>query len=194
MSSDAINSLRAAVKTSPDNLHLRIALAEMLLSVGRPDEAETEFKQALSLAPDDDKIKTGLATAFHQQGKSSAAMVIVEDLIKKPSTPPKANLLYARLLHRAGDIDRAVRQYKKAVEADASLADAELAARLGIHAAGDPRESTDDVVDGKVRASWEGSDDAVAVDVERPTITFKDVGGLEDLKEQIRMKIIHPLE
>ena len=78
MSNDALNSVRAAVSSAPDNPHLRQALADMLISLGRPEEAEAEFKQALSLAPDDAKIKTGLASAFHQQGKSSAAMVIVE--------------------------------------------------------------------------------------------------------------------
>ena len=84
--------------------------------------------------------KTGLASAFHAQGKSSAAMVIVEDLVKKPDAPAGAYLLYARLLHRAGDIERAVRQYKKAVETDPAVADPELASRLGIqsgHSSGD---------------------------------------------------------
>ena len=193
MSTDAINSLRQAVKSSPDNVHLRSALADMLLGVGKADEAEAEFKQALSLSPDDAKLKTGLATAFYAQGKTSAAMVIVEDLIKKPDVPAKAHMLYARLLHRAGDIERSVRQYKKAVESDPSVADAELAARLGIQT-DQTRETVDDVVDGKVRAAWEDPGGSELVDVERPSIKFKDVGGLEDLKEEIRMKIIHPLK
>ena len=34
---------------------------------------------------------------------------------------------------------------------------------------------------------------APATDIERPQLTFKDVGGMEKLKEEIRMKIIHPL-
>ena len=88
---------------------------------------------------------------------------------------------------------RSVRQYKKAVESDPSVADAELAARLGIQT-DQTRETVDDVVDGKVRAAWEDPGGSELVDVERPSIKFKDVGGLEDLKEEIRMKIIHPLK
>jgi AAA+ superfamily predicted ATPase len=194
MSSNALNSLRAAVKSSPDNPHLRQALAEMLLSLGQSEEAELEFKHALSLSPKNPVIKTGLATAFHAQGKSSAAMVIVEDLVKKPDAPAAAHLLYARLLHRAGDVERAVRQYKKAVETDPAVADPELAARLGIQSGGSSDETADNVVDGKVRAAWEDPGGSELIDIERPEITFKDVGGLEDLKDEIRMKIIHPLQ
>jgi SpoVK/Ycf46/Vps4 family AAA+-type ATPase len=35
--------------------------------------------------------------------------------------------------------------------------------------------------------------DAPLIEVERPRITFKDVGGMEAVKEEIRMKIIYPL-
>jgi SpoVK/Ycf46/Vps4 family AAA+-type ATPase len=35
---------------------------------------------------------------------------------------------------------------------------------------------------------------AESADVERPTLTFADIGGMESVKEEIRMKIIHPLK
>lgn len=188
---DIISSLREALRVSPDNLPLRQHLAEQLLGAGRADEAVEEFKQALASKPDDVKLKIGLAGAFYAGGKNSAAMVIVEDLVKQRDVPPAATMLYARLLLRAGDVERAVRQYKKAVEADNSVADIELASRLGIRAT--PDEPPGDVVDGKVRASFEGEND-IEVSVERPSIAFKDVGGMESVKDEIRMKIIHPLE
>ena len=193
---DVISSLREALRHSPDNLPLRTHLAEQLLAAGRPEEAVEEFKQALAAKTDDVKLKIGLATAYYQQGKNSAAMVIVEDLIKQRDVPSKATMLYARLLLRAGDVERAVRQYKKAVEADASLADIELASRLGIRAGAD--ESAEpppfgDVVDGKVRAQWEDTGGPADATVERPTISFKDVGGMDAVKDEIQMKIIHPL-
>ena len=43
-----------------------------------------------------------------------------------------AHVLYARLLFRAGDVARAVAQYKLGVELDASAADRELAECLGV--------------------------------------------------------------
>ena len=190
-SDDAIASLREALRHSPDNIPLRIHLAEQLMAAGRGDEAEAEFKHALAHRADDAKLKVGLATAFYQQGKDSAALVIIEDLIKQRDVPPKAHMLYARLLLRDGQVERAVRQYKKAVEADASIADIELASRLGISANDTP--ASGDVVDGKVRAAWEDSGEDDVGEVERPKISFKDVGGMEPVKDEIQMKIIHPL-
>ncbi len=186
---DGLEALREAVRLSPDNLPLRRHLAETLLGLGRPDEAEKEYRHALGLAPQDAALKSGLAHAYHQQGKDSVALVIVEDLLRLPDPPARALLLHARLLFRAGEVDRGVRQYKRAVQADPSVADAELAGRLGI----DAGESPSEVVDGKMRESAGESADAAAVPVERPAVTFAEVGGMEGLKDEIRMKIIHPL-
>jgi SpoVK/Ycf46/Vps4 family AAA+-type ATPase len=77
------------------------------------------------------------------------------------------------------------------VELDKSLADSEFATRLGIGA----NEAESEVVEGKVRAAWgEEDEDAPSTrDIERPKITFAEVGGMEKVKEEIRLKIIHPL-
>jgi len=190
-SDDPLEGLREALRLSPDNIPLRMHLAEQLLAGGRADEAVDQFKHALAARPDDAKLKVGLANAFYQQGKNSAAMVIVEDLVKQRDVPAKALMLYARLLLKAGDVERAVRQYKKAVEADASVADLQLAGRLGIGAS-DTSESGD-VVDGKVRTAWDAAADDEVTEVERPKISFKDVGGMDVVKDEIQMKIIHPL-
>ena len=196
---EAVQALREALKLSPDNLPLRLHLAGTLAGFGRHDEAEKEYRHALSLAPDDTRPKLGLATCFYQQGKNSAALVIVEELIKSPSAPAAVHVLYARLLLRAGDVERAVRQYKRALDADPSAADAELAARLGVRAdggerSGPARDDDRDVVDGKVRATWDGAGAAGEAEVERPKVNFQNVGGMEALKDEIRLKIIHPLE
>jgi SpoVK/Ycf46/Vps4 family AAA+-type ATPase len=193
---EAVDALREALKHSPDNLPLRLHLADSLAGFGRHDEAEKEYRHALSLAPGDTRPKLGMANSFYQQGKNSASLVIVEDLIKSPDCGAKVHLLYARLLLRAGDVERAVRQYKRAVDADPSAADAELAARLGVSSGKSNGRDDDDreVVDGKVRVSWEGKDEGTAAEVERPKVTFKNVGGMDALKEEIRLKIIHPLE
>ncbi|HSU67181.1 MAG TPA: tetratricopeptide repeat protein, partial [Tepidisphaeraceae bacterium] len=191
---EALSALREALKLSPDNIPLRLHLAETLMGFGRPEEAEKEFRQALAVAPGDVRLKLGLANAFYQQGKNSHALVIVEELIKQSDAPAKAHLIYSKLLFRAGDVERAVRQYKRAVEIDPAASDSELATRLGIRSGNDEAsDSNSDVVDGRVRESWQGEPDDEAAEVERPKINFKDVGGMESLKDEIRMKIIHPL-
>ena len=186
---EALDALREALRVSPNNIALRQHFAETLLGHGRADEAEKEFRTALGDAPNSLTLKLGLARAFHQQGKHSHALVIVEDLTKNPGAPARAFLLHARLLAGIGEIEKAISEYRRAVEIDRSVADTEFAARLGIGAS----ETESEVVEGKVRASWEDEEKPAEREIERPKINFKDVGGMEKVKEEIRLKIIHPL-
>ena len=188
MPEDPFQALRDALKVSPDNLPLRKHLAASLLGAGRGEEAVKEFREALSRSPDDRELKLGLARSFYHLSKDSEATVIVEALIQGNDTPAGAYVLHSRLLLRTGDAQGAVREYRKAVDLDPAAGDAELAARLGIGA-----EERSPVSEGRVRGSVGETPVAPDLAVERPTISFKDVGGMDALKEEIRMKIIHPL-
>jgi ATP-dependent 26S proteasome regulatory subunit len=186
---DALQALREALRLSPNNIALRQHLAETLLTRGFAEEAEKEFREALGLAPNSLSLKLGLARSFHQQNKQSHALVIIEDLVKNPNAPARAFLLHAQLLEGIGEIDQAVTQYRHAVELDRAVADMEFADRLGIGA----DETQSEVVEGKVRASYGDEPPTVSRAIERPKATFQDVGGMEKVKEEIRMKIIYPL-
>jgi AAA+ superfamily predicted ATPase len=193
---EAVQTLREALRLSADNVPLRQHLAETLMGLGRAEEAETEFKEALGRAPNDARLKTGLANAFYQQNKNTHALVIVEDLLKLRDVPAMVQLLHARLLLRGGEVERAVAQYRNVVESDPAVADIEFAGRLGILSGGETGDMDDpssDVVDGRMRVAWDEPPGIPGSEIERPTITFKDVGGMDPLKEEIRMKIIHPL-
>lgn len=184
---DAIQALRDAVRVSPDNVPLRRHLAETLLNFGQPEAAEQEFAQALAIAPNDSQIKFGLAQAFYQQSKDSQALVLVEDLLKHGEQTATVLTLHARLLLRLGNVAEAVAQFRRAIAQDPTLQESDLAERLGIDAA---PESI--VVEGRVRAAWD-QPDANLGEIERPKTTFEAVGGMEALKEEIRLKIIYPL-
>lgn len=189
-SDDALQALREALRLSPNNLALRQHFAETLLAHGLGAEAEKEFREGLGLAPNSTALKLGLARAFYQQGKTSHALVIVEDLVKHSGAPARAFLLHARLLAGVGEIEKAISEYRRAIAIDPAVADAEFAGRLGIGAS----EEESEVVEGKVRASWGEEQEAPQrSEIERPKITFNDVGGMEKVKEEIRLKIIHPL-
>ena len=93
--------------------------------------------------------------------------------------------------------------YSRAIEADASLADGELAERLGwSHGIAqnqeDPAQGMRDANAGgrqrpRVAANCERVPAPLEVPLERPRLNFGDVGGMDSLKEEIRLKIIHPL-
>ena len=189
---EAIAGLREALRISPNNLPLRQHLADSLASLGRYDDAEGEYKSAIGLSPDNVKLKLGLANVFYLQGKNSAAMVIVEEMLKSPDAPAKARVLHAKLLERAGDVERAVRQYRRAIADDPSAADGDFAGRLGIRTEAD-EAGDEEVADGRLRAMRESPAAAAEPGVEKPSVTFKNVGGMDALKEEIAIKIIRPM-
>lgn len=186
---EALRGLREALKVSPDNVPLRIHLAESLVGFGRFEEAEDEFRAALTLAPEDTGVKLGLANVYLQQDRTSQAIVIVEDLCHKRDTPARAYVLYAKLLLREGNVSNAVAQYKLALETDPDSADRQLGQQLGV---GEGYEDGE-VVEGRVRESWQSDESGFDVEIERPEISFADVGGMDAVKEEISMKILYPL-
>lgn len=197
---ESIQALKDALKVSPDNAPLTIHLADMLVSSARYDEASELYSRALTLAPGNEAAKLGLAQVCLQQGKYSQALVIVEDLIRQAKPPARALVLHARLLLNDGQIEKARHEYTRALDIDSSVQDASLYERLGLKEKPIERELI--TTDGRVRAGVrddededdEDEDDDLFIDVERSDISFEHVGGMEDVKEQVRMKIIYPLE
>jgi transitional endoplasmic reticulum ATPase len=179
---DALSALRAALQFSPDNIPLRQHIADTLLTRGEAAAAAIEYQQALALAPQNLDLKLGLAKAYYQQeGKDSTALVIIEDLLAQGETSPTILTLHARLLMRSGDLTTAAQQFRKALAEDSSLQESDLVDRLGVKQA----EANDDYNDFDSSPLPEG--------MEKPGISFQDVGGMEEVKEEIRLKIIYPL-
>ena len=178
-------ALREAVRIAPDDAGLRLLLAEALLDAADPAAAEDEFRTALRLDPHNRAIKHGLARSFQHQAKWSAALVVLEDLAATSEPPEDAgalHLLHARVLLESGELARARIAYGAAEAAGAS--DIELAVRLGGTAEPTAAEA----------ASASIADPASPVPLEKPAIGFESVGGMNDLKDEIRAKIIHPLQ
>ncbi len=190
MTDHAVEALRQALQVSPENVPLRVHLAKTLAGLGRHDEAAQEFRDALTRAPDNAEIKLELAWVYHQQGKSSQAMVIVEDMCRRQDAPAAANVLYAKLLLAEGDVRGAVARYKLALEQDPEVADHALGAALGVGLESDESE----IVDGRVRESWQEPATEFHTEIDRPKVTFQHVGGMEQVKDEIRVKILYPLQ
>lgn len=188
---DQIRSLRAALEASPDNVALLVHLADVLASYGRHREAETEYRAALRLQPGDGDIQLKLATCYYEAGQDSHAQVLVEALLKRPETPPATRVLRARLCLREGDVQGAVHAYRAALDEDPDLEDPALSERLGVSPA--PADDEDEIVDGRVRARSHDEGGSGGAEVERPRGGFETVGGMEELKEEIALKIIKPM-
>lgn len=190
---DPAAPLRAALSVSPENEPLRKHLAETLTSLGRHIEAIDEYRKLLEQSPNDTAIQFALADAYYQAEKLSEAAVILESLIDRRDPSPDALVLYARLALQEGRVDDAVARYKQAIEIDRGAADEELSNRLGVSAS-DAWDDEEEVVDGRVRMRGGEAELEFETELERPKVKFADVGGMDELKEEIRVKIIYPLE
>ncbi|MES2706958.1 MAG: AAA family ATPase [Verrucomicrobiota bacterium] len=212
-SSDA---LKSALAHSPDNIPLLLLYAEACLAEWETSEALTSYERVLRLQPSHAAAALGLARTLFMSGRASEAAVRLELLIQKNDRDASAHLLLARVLLSENDRPAARTHYQRAVELDGTLADADLAKEMGLPPSGGPGPSgTATLVPvsggggsftfspgGETEnagfsmendADPDGETDSPATP-ERPKQGFADVGGMETLKEEIRMKIIHPLK
>ena len=186
-----LDQLRNAIQSSPDNIPLRKLYANTLLKHKRFEEAEIEYKDALRLAPGDLNLKIGLADSFCEQQKTSMGLVIIEEIINLNAPPPKSWLLYAKLLLQNKNAGEAKDAYEKAILINSDLKDSFLESEINLqlqkHSSSEPEKI-------KLGGNFEEDESEKSVEIERPKITFEEVGGMEKVKEEIKMKIIHPLE
>jgi transitional endoplasmic reticulum ATPase len=180
--SDPIETLKQAVSLSPENAPLRRHLGDLLSAAGRHEEAVEEYREALALDPSDE-LRLSLARAFLSLGRTGEAAVLV-DVVLEGGPSAAALVLKSRLLLNEGDLDGARDAYRRAVGTDAELADPELADLLVA-----PEDAA-----GRVEPEPPAPPSAELPDRDRTVITFADVGGMEDVKEEIRLKIIHPFQ
>lgn len=190
--SDPTAPLRAALAVSPDNAPLRRHLADTLVGLSRFTEAVDEYRLLLEQSPGDIDLQLGLASAFHQAGKLSEAGALLESIIDKPDPPATACVLYSRIALLEGRVEDAVARYKQAIEIDSRATDDELASRLGVSP--NAQYEDDEVDEGRVRMHGGEMQAEFNTELERPKVRFDDVGGMNNLKEEIRVKIIYPIE
>lgn len=177
MSDSTVNSLKEALKHSPDNLPLRQLLADTLLSMNRLEEAEAEYTLILK-SKDDIQAKKGLATVFYKKGSYSACNVILEQIIEDGKQDLDILTLYAKGLVKENAIGKAIEIYQKALALDPGYFDEELDSQL------------------RVKQTQQQKEEPLESDsrfLQKPDINFADVGGMDTVKKEIELKIIRPL-
>jgi transitional endoplasmic reticulum ATPase len=179
--SDPIETLREAVSLSPENAPLRQHLGDLLSAAGRHEEARDEYREALALDPSDE-LRLSLARAYLALGRTGEAAVLVDVVLDAGEPSARALVLKSKLLLNEGDLEGARDAYRRAIAADAEQADPELADLLVAPQDAEAPKRMPSTPSGEV------------ADPGRALITFADVGGMEDVKDEIRLKIIRPFQ
>jgi transitional endoplasmic reticulum ATPase len=217
--SASLDALRQAVAVSPDNIPLLVLLGEACLDQFLFDEARQHFQSALSRDAQNFGAQLGLARTAYQAGHLSEAVLRSEALIAAHPNSGAVLRLLSRLAFIEGRADEAREHYAHARLAEPAVHDEGLEKdlagkpqhalpkddgakntplRAGITEGRDDEEADDDKPDPsdpnpKGETPRLVADADTLIEFERPQVTFADVGGMSAVKEDIRMKIIHPL-
>ena len=180
---EAIKNLEEALAMSPDNVPLRLHLADLMLNEKMYAEAAQHFGQVLQKSYGNVKAQTGLANCYYNTGKFSAAIIIYEQLQNQLSTDD--NIRFVKCLIRENSMHEAGAIYQKIIAANPSFKDEEIDnyLRMPSHAGSATNDADDEMA---------GEDNLYFM--EKPAVKFSDVGGMERIKNEISLKIIQPLK
>jgi AAA+ superfamily predicted ATPase len=197
-------ALKAALAATPHNVPLLVIVGKMHEDRFELAEARTCFDRVLAEEPGHPEAHLGIARLLDLSGESSEATVRLESLCERQPKFAPAWLLRSRIAMDEGDAASARTFYDTAVDLDRSLADDELLQnilkaggnkRIAMTSSGTSHEETEDDDD----SPFDGLDAVAARDLSiefrvKADMKFEDVGGMEKVKDDIRMKIIHPLK
>ncbi|MBS1608469.1 MAG: AAA family ATPase [Bacteroidetes bacterium] len=183
MASDTIKNLMEALQVSPDNIPLRLHLAELMLNDEMYSEAGEQFSDVLKRNYGNFKAQLGLATCYFNTGKYSAAIVIYEQVTGK--MPVEDQVRYVKCLIKENSMQQAIEVYQKVLAADPLFSDEEIDNYLRLPS------STAYNNDELTEEDFNEEDNYF---MEKPKWKFKDVGGMQRVKDEISMKIIQPLK
>jgi transitional endoplasmic reticulum ATPase len=174
-----LQALRAALAVSPDNVPLRLHLADTLREAGRSREAADEYRAALQLDPNSPAGHAALGALLYELNDLDAALDHLQAAVRLDPKDARALLALSRVEAALGHHAEALMHLGAARAMDPSLV-----AKAG------PVTLTERGPDDRATAV----DGADLISAERPPVTFADVGGLEAVKEQVRLTIIYPFQ
>ena len=138
--------------------------------------------QALAHSPDNVPLRAHVVREFLKARRYKELRALAEPLLESEQRPVGL-LAMARAEQASGRTEKAQQYYAEAIQSDSSLIDE------GLEAEFEPQESLKLTAGGEIV----GLTPEEAIE-KGQSITFDDIGGMEDLKEQLRLNIIYPMQ
>ena len=179
MYNELIKDLKEALNLSPQNLPLKLRLGKCYEAIFDLKGAEKQYLEILRIDNKNIKAKENLANIYYSLGKNDTALVIIEDILSEASNNNIPILeLQCKILIKLNELTEAQEVYKHILEIDSKFSNEEIDNQL--------REN-------HIPFSEETDDDAIN-SLDRPNVNFSDIGGMEEVKNEISLKIIQPLK
>ncbi|WP_439130971.1 AAA family ATPase [Polaribacter sp.] len=179
MNKDLLNSLLEALQFSPNNIPLKLQIAKLYIQDNEITKAENFLTEILDLDRNNIDAKFELAKIYFKQNKYAPAEIVLEEITETSSDEKYLELLCYCYLHQ-NEISKAKDTYIIILNQNKNYRNEDFDKKLKVNVT--PIED-DDFVD----------DDALQF-LKKPTIKFKDIGGMDQVKEEISLKIIKPLQ
>lgn len=202
-----LEALIQALELSPDNVPLIVLLARGYIERNQHEEARRQYDRALEIDPSHTGARMGIAHLVALQGKCSEATVRLESICCDQPNYAPAWVLLATIALQEGNAQEARSYYDQAIAIDVSSADPELLSHIeqegGITSHSEINPIPTSIGNGFATASLDPEETTIndlgIFEVglefsEKADIDFSSVGGMDDVKEEIRMKILYPLK
>ncbi len=200
-----IEQLKVALEASPENIPLLMILADAYEDLFELSEAKEVVSKVLSLDSENTDAVFKFIHLLDLEGKTSEAIVRLEVFIGNHPSYAKAHLLFAKLLQDEKSSAQAYDAYQKAIQIDPSLENEKLLQEI-LDGGGAKRQKETVLSDGSFYLEEEEDDDGLegvdamhahdlGIEYQHSLDTnFNKVGGMTEVKEDIQMKIIFPLQ
>ncbi|MFN7013634.1 MAG: tetratricopeptide repeat protein, partial [Bacteroidia bacterium] len=129
---DSIESLKEALQFSPNNIPLKLILANTLAKHYRYNEAEELFLEIIDADKHHTDAKLALSKLYFQNTAYSKSIVILEDILKSKPSNFEALLLLTRVLVKENSLSDAKETYQKVIAINPRFQDEELDGMLRI--------------------------------------------------------------
>lgn len=180
MTNEIIKNLLEALEVSPENVPLRLQVAGMMMAEKNYEEATNQYQEALQRSYGNTKAQAGLAAGYYFQQKFSAAIMVYEQMENNFTTADQ--VLYIKCLIKENSMELALTNYQQVLAFNPGFADEEIDKHLRMPSADDFFLDEE-----------EFDNDEIYI-MEKPTLKFSDVGGMDKVKEEIAIKIIEPIK
>lgn len=211
----SLQALRDALQQSPDNVSLLLLFGQASLEQLHLADARQAFEHVLALDAGHSDAQLGIARILFMEGDASGAAVRAERVLQQEPENAQAHLLLSRVFLSEDDRAKAVEHFDRAAQIDGSVTDLALERELGrtvrdarrhsptpapepgpgdLADEGEPTQDFYDDPFDEPPYDWRPETFFAPGDPNRFGATFADVGGMDELKEEIRLKIIYPLQ
>jgi len=128
--STAIAAYSESLKTNPKELDLLFGRGRAYQELGKFEEAQLDFEQALSQDPNNFQVLLSLATIQLDQKSYASALLYATKAEQISGAPAVASLLKGRALHYLGMPDEALKAYGNAIQLNRDFGEAYLSRGL----------------------------------------------------------------